>query len=1609
MSPVIDERVVQMEFDNSRFERNVSTSISTLDKLKSALKLDGASKGLDSFQTQANSFNLSGIGAAVETISSKFSVLGMIGVTALQNIVNKAVDAGEKLVKALTIDQVMAGWDKYAEKTTAVQTIMSATAETWQKDATAAAQAVKMAEQGVDPRRAYEYAAAYQDVSKGLKTAEQAAKELYITTEEFNQLTSINADYIGENFQYAGSQMDYVNAQMEKLNWFTDETSYSFTDMVSNIGKFTANNIPLSQATTAMQGIATWAAASGQSAGEASRAMYNMAQAIGVGSVKLQDWKSIENANMATSAFKQNVLDSAVAMGTLTKAADGTYKTLKGTKVTVESFSQTLSEGWFSKDVLLDTLDQYGRFTDELYKVSEASELTASDLLSLVEAQKKGQLSQKMLEDAVRDSPMTLETLRKKVEELASEENKLGYESFRAAQEAKTFEDAVNATKDAASTGWMNIFENIFGNYERARHVWTDFAGFLYDTLVSPLENLQDWSEGFVAPLDIYGRKLRNTAEATSLTTEQIFRLVEANRQGTLSEEEWERAAANAGVTVKDLKNRIEDLSSDSYGEFVDALSEASDELDIHKDKLFELVEAQKNGTLTEQQLAAAAESAGISIEELKNRVEELSELGNTSGLDRIVSGLKSIADFLFSRDSKSMGIFGAILEGFEAVLPPIEITKESVTAALKAFQEWAESLHLTTDQANLLYDAGKGLASILKYVGNTLRNAWEDTEPLRTAIMNLAKAIGNLVLRLVGMGSDLDEAGFRSEAFRKICDKLAEIINKVSGAIQKVDLESLKGKFSGLSTVFQKVSSAFSWLFNKLSSFSFGDSIGKAIDWIKEKFESLKEFISTIDLGKVFKGALGTGALALIGTKIANIISNIKKPFKFLDDIKEQFEKISDSIPKVLNGVSKALSGFTRKANSDALKSVGTAILLLAGALLVLGFVNYDKAIVGIGVLAGVLAGLVVAMKAMKGINKVDMATMAASMLAAAAAMLVLAVSLAVLAGAIALFTLVGRMDGITEGLMLMAATLGIVVVALFALSQMSPKVLIAAAALLVLSVSLAVLAGAMALFALVAGMNNVWEGLGLMAASIGVLTVALMVLSNMSPMIIVAAASLLVAAASLLVLAGAVAAFAAIAGMDNAWTGVAMLAVVLAALTIALIALGATGPMVIVGAAALLVAAAACIALAAAVAVVSAVLPLLGAGLAALGEGIGSAVTSIGEGVSSFLTDLSSAITAGGEALGSLVSSIGTGMGEAVAALGKGIGEAISDIIASVGEGIGRGITSISDAIGTFGDNLTKASVGIESLGNGVRSLEGISWAATALGIGELALALKKLKVDDLAANMSAASSAVSTACTSMVTAITTAVPQITAAAQQLGTAFVSGLNAMGPAAQSASLQLGVSATNAISAYSGNWSVLGRNVGVGFANGIYSMIGSVSSAASAMAASATRSIQITIDAHSPSRVTSKFGSFFGQGFANGIRSEVSNVESASESLANGSISVIEQAKSLISSILSDDFTPVISPVVDLSNVTEAANSISGSFANGTVGLSGELANGVSSRLASRIDSQSPTVTNNNSDTYQITNNIYASEGMDEEALAEAVMSRMQARMVRRNVAFGA
>lgn len=127
MSETIDSKVVEMRFDNKDFEANTRTTISTLDKLKAKLHFPGASKGLEEIGETARRVDFSGMNSGIQTVQMKFSALQVMGITALQNITNAAISAGEQLTDAITIDPVKDGFAEYETQMNAVQTILANT------------------------------------------------------------------------------------------------------------------------------------------------------------------------------------------------------------------------------------------------------------------------------------------------------------------------------------------------------------------------------------------------------------------------------------------------------------------------------------------------------------------------------------------------------------------------------------------------------------------------------------------------------------------------------------------------------------------------------------------------------------------------------------------------------------------------------------------------------------------------------------------------------------------------------------------------------------------------------------------------------------------------------------------------------------------------------------------------------------------------------------------------------------------------------------------------------------------------------------------------------------------------------------------------------------------------------------------------------------------------------------------------------------------------------------------------------------------------------------------------------------------------------------------
>jgi tape measure domain-containing protein len=190
----VDERIVEMRFDNKQFESNVQTTIKSLDDLKAGLNLDASAQSLSNLDRAGRSFSLAGIAEGVDNIANKFSTLGIIGMTALQNLTNAAISAGARMVSSFTIDPIKMGFQEYETKMGAIQTILTNTQGGQKKVIQQNASAVKQASTDALSSAKQSNADAVDDLQKSqakqLKEYQKTADaEMQVIEDKYNQET----------------------------------------------------------------------------------------------------------------------------------------------------------------------------------------------------------------------------------------------------------------------------------------------------------------------------------------------------------------------------------------------------------------------------------------------------------------------------------------------------------------------------------------------------------------------------------------------------------------------------------------------------------------------------------------------------------------------------------------------------------------------------------------------------------------------------------------------------------------------------------------------------------------------------------------------------------------------------------------------------------------------------------------------------------------------------------------------------------------------------------------------------------------------------------------------------------------------------------------------------------------------------------------------------------------------------------------------------------------------------------------------------------------------------------------------------------------------------
>lgn len=1152
MSKTIDERVVEMRFDNKQFESNVQTSLSTIEKLKKSLDMDGATKGLESIDSAAKKVDMSGLGSAVETVKTRFSALEIMAVTALANITNSVVNTGKQMLHSLTIEPISQGFEEYELKMGSIQTIMMST----------------------------------------------------------------------------GASLEEVNKYLQELNTYSDKTIYSFQDMTSNIGKFTNAGVGLEDAVMAIQGVSNVAAVSGANANEASRAMYNFAQALSAGYVKLIDWKSIENANMATVEFKTQLLESAVACGTLTKTADGMYKTVKGNVIdATHGFNDSLQDQWMTTEALVGTLRNY-----------------------------------------------------------ADETTEIGAKAFAAAQDVKTFTQLMDTLKEAVGSGWANTWEILFGDFEEAKELWTGLSqvigGFIDAQADARNEMLQGWK-------DLGGRTklieaLKNAFEGVQsvikpiyeafreifppTTAKQLYDITENLRKFTANLKLSDTASANLKSTFKGLF-AILDIVKQAFSAIFTAIKPLFGGLGTLGDGILgftggvgdaivafdEFIKTSGAFQKVGEGIATVIQTIMIALSTLKNKIKEKFESANFE-------------------------VFHSLLERIHERMAQVgEAAGEMKSGVIVAFEVIGETLancqfvQLLSAVWNAVKTIGSGIIDLLngisfgaiavgitKFVG-TFRKAIEDIGSFKESFIGILDSVRGCF--------EAYQNQLQAGTLLKIASAIA-ILTASLIALSLVDSEKLNVALGAITVLFADLLASMA-VFNKISGQVTGVvksvtamlGIATAVLILAS---ALKK-IADLDAKQLTTGLIGVAGLTTMMVAAAKAMSSNSKAIikgatqmvifaaaiKILASVCEQLAKLDwNQLAKGLVGVGVLLaevSLFLRTAKfSDKSITTATGIVILSAAIKVLASACKDFGEMKWEDIGKGLASIAVLLAEITAFTKLT--GNAQNVISTGVALIAIAAAMKILASAVKDFSTM-QWDEIARGLTAMAGALAAITVAVkFIPNNMAgigAGLVIVAAALVVLSTALEKMG------------NLSWEqvakGLITLGGAMAILAIGLNAMTGT----LAGSAALLVAASALLVLTpvltilGAMSWSSIVKGLVTLAGAFAILGVAGAVLTpLVPSILALSGSLALIG-----------------VAVVG-----IGAGLALAGAGLSALAVG--------LTALAAAGTAGATAIVASLTVIITGVAGLIPAIVAKIGEAIVEfckVIADSAGAIGEAVKAV------------------------------------------------------------------------------------------------------------------------------------------------------------------------------------------------------------------------------------------------------------------------------------------------------------------------------------------
>jgi tape measure domain-containing protein len=923
-----------MRFDNKQFESNVQTSMSTLDKLKQKLNLSGASKGLDGLNTAAKNVDMNSLGRGVETVTAKFSALQVMGVTALANITNSAVNASKNLVSALTIDPVKDGLAEYETQINAVQTILA-------------------------------------------------------------------------NTQKEGTNVKQVNAALDELNTYADKTIYNFTEMTRNIGTFTAAGVKLDTSVKAIQGIANLAAISGSTSQQASTAMYQLSQALAAGKVQLMDWNSVVNAGMGGQVFQDALVRTSEHLKTGAKEAIKTYGT----------FRESLTKGeWLTTEVLTETLNQLSGAYSKADLIAQGySEKQAEEIVKLADtavdaATKVKTFSQLIdtLKEALGSGWTTTwrliigdfeeakslwtsvsDVLGGFINKMSDARNSLlesalgkGFTSLsdkitKIVEPVKKTSETIKKSVDTVSK-LGDVVDNVilgkFGNGEERFNALTKAGQNYYrvqNKVNETLGNSFRYTKEQIASQD---KLLGSKSKSVEKTKE------ETKETGKLTEEKKNLIKKIASMTEEQMRSKgytDEQIAAfKELGETADKLGMPLNEFIDNMDKItgrWLLINSFKN---IGQSIIKVFKAIGdawkevidpMSADDLFNIIAAFHKFTRSlimtdetaDKLKRTFKGVFALLDIIATITGGGLKL---AFKGISAVLHVFGLSLLDVTAIAGDFIVKIRDFLFSN---NLITSGFKLLASGVKMVVNAFKNLYNAIKGL-PQVQEFLENIKDIDLSEIGKNILEGLKNGLKDGIHTIPSILIEIGQSILDAIKGV-----LGIHSPSTKMYEIGQNAIQGLINGLK-----DGISNLVSVAGLITSKLFAAVKKIDWNKVFVVASTIG-LGLVVKRIGDILDKFASPFEGLGSVLESasgvIEASTKNVQRILKNTSKVIKSFSKVLNAkawqmkaSALKDMAISIAILAAAVYVLAQLDVAqlaKGVIVIGLLAGVLVGLAVAM----------------------------------------------------------------------------------------------------------------------------------------------------------------------------------------------------------------------------------------------------------------------------------------------------------------------------------------------------------------------------------------------------------------------------------------------------------------------------------------------------------------------------------------------------------------------------------------------------------------------------------------------------------------------